>query len=141
MELESLGILLLIVVAIHALSVDFVAAEHIAHDDALVVVFEAPLVEREFLIDHIRGRNQSITDVGVDGVGRHEDLEGLEQRPFAVVFGVNLDLNRLSLGLFSDYFPLVDVGTSLQVVATANDFFVLETIAGHHLREIGLFRR
>ena len=59
-ELHLLGVVHLVVVAVDALSVDLVAAEHVVVDDALIVVLEAALVDGELLVGDVGGRDESV---------------------------------------------------------------------------------
>ena len=127
-ELHLLWVVHLVVVAVDALSVDLVAAEHVVVDDALVVVLEAALVDGELLVGHVGGRDESVADVGVDGVGRDEYLEGFVARPCPIVLCEHLHLHAFSFCLRGQRLPIVDVGLGLD--AAQHDFLVAERIAG-----------
>ena len=52
MELHTFGIILLIVVAVDALSLTVLTTEEIIIDDRLIIVFETTLVDGQHLVCH-----------------------------------------------------------------------------------------
>ena len=98
MKLHTVGIVLLVAVAVDTLSLGTLGAEHIVVDDAFVIVLEAALADGEILVDDVGRRYETIADVGVDGIARHIDEEWLETCPVAVLVDIDLDLDgrRLS---------------------------------------------
>ena len=84
-ELEPLGIAALREMAVDALAVLLGGVYHVAVDELLVVVLKAALLQREILVGHVGGRDETVADVGVDAVGGHIDREGLIGRPLAVL--------------------------------------------------------
>jgi hypothetical protein len=69
MELHAVGIVVLIVVTVDALAVLLETAENIVVDDALIVVLQTTLINGQCLVGDERRGYQTITDIGVDGVG------------------------------------------------------------------------
>ena len=127
-ELHALRVVLLVVVAVDALSVTLEATQHIVVDDTLVVVFQTTLVDGQRLVRHKRRSNQTIADVRVDGVGRNMDVERLEVIPLRAVARVNIHRNVASFRFLRQSAPFVDVGLSV-----AHDGIVADSVACHHL--------
>ncbi len=83
-ELHAPRVVVLVVMAVDALAVFLSGAEGVVVDDALVVVLQATLSDGEVLVGAERGGNDAVADIGVDGVGRDADGEGLVARPLVV---------------------------------------------------------
>ena len=130
-ELHAVGVVLLIVVAVDALSLGAFRAEHIVIDDGFIVVFQTALVDGQFLIGDIRGGNEAVADVGIDAVGRHIDVEGLEARPRVVLLRVDLYLDGIALGCFGQLSPLVGIG--LYLGASTNDLLFASRQTGYYI--------
>ena len=126
-KLHPFGVVLLVVVAVDALSVAPIRAEHVVVYHALVVVFQTALVDGQVLIGDIRRRNQSITDIGVDGVG----VERLEAPPTAVLLHIHLYLDGIALGTLGEPFPVIGIGHNLP--SAADDLFLAGREPRHHI--------
>ena len=119
MKLHTLRIVLLVVMTVDALAIGTLRAEHIVVDNAFVVVLKTTLADGQLFISDIRGRNESIADIAVDGIGRHIDMERLEACPMVVFVDKNLDLNGSGLlvkGRLNELFPLAHAGLYLVTI-------------------------
>ena len=67
-ELHAAGIIHLIVVAVDTLAGSLLTTEHIVDHHPLVVILQATLVQGQFLIGHITGRDESVADIRVDAI-------------------------------------------------------------------------
>ena len=130
-ELHALGIILLVVMAVDTLAVDLGAAEHVVDHHLLVVVLQTALVQRQFFVGDVAGRDETVADIGIDAVLRHADLERLVTAPLSVAAGKHLDVNIAIGGLAEQLAPLVHVG--LHLTAATDQFVPLGTEACHHL--------
>ena len=70
--------------AVDALTVLFGRVDHVAVDEALLVVLQAALLQRQVFVGHIRGRDESVADPRVYRVGAHTDGKGPEGLPSSV---------------------------------------------------------
>ncbi len=129
MELHTLGIILLVVMAVDALSVDLEAAEHIVVDNTFIVVFQTTLTDGECLVADVRRRYETEAEPRVDAVGRDGNGERTVVCPAVVAAGEHIDLNVLAFGSSRQLTPFVDVG--LHLVGTDN-LIVAELVACHH---------
>ena len=68
MKLHALRIVLLIVVAVDALAILLEATEHIIIDNALVIVFQASLIDGQSLITDKGREDQTVTQIAVDTI-------------------------------------------------------------------------
>ena len=127
-ELHALWIVVLIMVTIDALAILLETAEDIVVDNTLVVVLQTTLIDGQRLVGDERRSNQTIADIGIDGVWRHEYLEGFEAGPLVTVSCIDINGNRLALGFLSQRVPFVNIRLSV-----AHDIIVANSIAGHHL--------
>jgi hypothetical protein len=84
MKLHPVRVVLLVVVAINALSVSPFRTEHVVVDDAFVVVLQTTLINGQFFVSDIRRGNEPVADIRVYGIGRDVDIEGLETLPVTV---------------------------------------------------------
>ena len=66
MELHVVGLVVLVSMTVDTLTLRLGTDEHIAVYDLLVVIGEVALVYRQFLISHIRGRNQTVRYIRVN---------------------------------------------------------------------------
>ena len=130
MELHALGVVLLVVMAIDTLGLFLETAEDIVVDDALVVGFQATLVDGERFVAYERGVDKTVTQVAVDTVGRHEDTEGFIVRPLVGFTGIDIDGDGVPLCLFGQSAPIVDGGLGF---ICKDKFLIANTIAGYHL--------
>ena len=130
MELHPVGVVLLVVVAVDALARRTFGAEHIVVDHALIVVFQTALADGQVLVGDVRGGNQSVADVGVDGIGRHNDVERLIARPLSLVAGIDLHLDGLPPCSLSEFSPVAGIG--LYLGSAANNLLTAEGEAGGH---------
>ena len=117
-ELHAPGVILLEVVAVDALPLGLGAAEHVVDHYALGVVFQAALVERQFLVGDIRRRDEAVADVGVDAVVRHFDSKGLVAPPLVAAARKHLDAHLPALGSRCQLAPFV--GGGLHGLAATN---------------------
>ena len=130
MELHPVGVVLLVVVAVDALTRRTIGAEHIVVDHALLVVFQTALADGQVLVGDVRGGNQSVADVGVDGIGRHNDVERLIARPLSLVAGIDLHLDGLPPCSLSELSPVAGIG--LYLGPAANNLLTAEGETGGH---------
>ena len=132
-ELHARGVVLLVVVAVDALSFAgaLLAAEDVVVDDALVVVLQMALADGQFLVAHVGGRDESIAQVRVDAVVGDVDVEGLVLRPLASVAGIDLHADALGSGLRHKALPVVVTG--LNLVAPEQQFLAAGREPRHHL--------
>ena len=131
MELHTTGIVLLVTVTVDALACLFRAAEHIVDHHRLVVVLQTALVQCQFLVSDIAGRNQAIADIGIYRVRRYRYLEGAIALPLLIVPDKQLDADSLANGLRHQFTPTVHI--RLHGFPTAHQFTVANLEAGHHL--------
>ena len=122
MELHAIRIILLVVVAVDALSatLSLRAAKYVVINHALVVVLQTSLADSQFLVTHIRRIDKAVTDIWVDAVLRHIDVERLVFRPLTVVAGIYLHPDILTGSHKS--LPVVPIG--LYLTAATQQFFV-----------------
>ena len=130
-ELHSVRIVLLVVMAVDTLSLSTFRTEQIIIDDALVIVFQTALIDGQLLIGHIRGRNESIADIGIDRVWRDKDVEGLVACPAVILLRIDLYLDGIALGSLFQSLPVVSV--RLYLVASTNHLFCTCRQSGYHL--------
>ena len=116
-ELHPLRVILLIVMAVDTLSLIVFRTEDIVVDHLLIIVLQTALVDRQFLIRHIRRVDQSVADVTVDGVWRHMDAERLEASPLIVLPRISLHLYGLALGCSHKALPFIDIRLGLRASA------------------------
>ena len=131
-ELHTRRVVLLIVVAVDALSLasTLLAAQDVVVNDALIVVLQTALADGEFLVTHIRWRNEAIAQIGIYAVLRNEDFEWLILRPLSVVAGIYINFDALACGLRNE--PLPVVMTWLYLIASAQQLFAIDSKPRHH---------
>ena len=115
-------------VAVDALAVLLETAEYVVVDDTLVVVLQAALVDGQCLVGDIRRCYQAVADIGVDGVWRDKDAEGLEACPLVAVTCIDLYRDGITLGFLCQFTPFVDGGPSV-----SHDAVIAYGIARYHL--------
>ena len=108
MKLHAVGVVLLVVVAVDALTVVLEATKHVVVDDALVVVLQAALTNGERLIADKRGWNEAVAEVGVDAVFRDEDAERFVVRPLVAALCKDIYFDGIAFGFADERGPFVE---------------------------------
>ena len=129
MELHALWIVLLIMVTINTLSVFFKATKHIVIDNALVIVFQTTLINGQGFITNERRENETVTQVTVNAIRRHEDTERLVVRPLVCLTSVDINGNGTTLSLLCKCTPFIGFRLSLSFT---DNFFITNSITGNH---------
>ena len=109
MKLHTAGIIVLVIMTVHALSTEFGRAEHVIDHHALVEVFQTALVQCQLFVGDITWRDETVTQPRVDAVGRYMDVEGAETRPLATGFDEYLNVYVTALCFCQKALPFVNV--------------------------------
>ena len=131
MELHSFRTILLIIMAVNALSTLFWTAQHIIIDNILIVVFQTALIDRQILITDIGWWDKSITQMGIYRVRWHINIKWLITRPLVIVTCKHLNLDGLSISFFNQLFPIISIWLNCRT--TNYQLFVTNGISSHHL--------
>jgi hypothetical protein len=131
MELHTLGIILLIVVAIDALTCHFLTTEHIVDHYCLVVVLQTTLVQSQFLIGDITGRDESVAEIRIDAVSGNSDMERFIPPPFLIEPDKHFDIDILTNSLVDQFAPIIHL--RLYGLTTTHPLVVAYREAGHYL--------
>ena len=99
MELHPLRTVVLIAVAVDALSLVLLGTQHIVVDDTFLIRLQTSLTDGQYLVADIGGGNQTVAQIGVDGIRRDMDIERLIAHPLSVVAGKDLHLEGFALCL------------------------------------------
>ena len=129
MELQAVGVVVLHRVAVDALAILVGGNEHIAEDDALLVILQAALVDGQVFVGDVGGGDKAIGDVRINPLFGYADSEGLECFPFPLflLLDVGCDGNVFADTFADEAAPFFDAGAD---VCTADGNHLLATGEG-----------
>ena len=117
MEEHVVRLVVLVGVAVDALTNLLIADRHIVINLFHLEVGEVALVDAQSLVCHVGRLDGTIGDVLVDGVFCHIEVEGLVAFPSAADLGKHLHLDFLTLGRIQHLLPLCLVNQNLLFLA------------------------
>ena len=112
-ELHVVGVIVLIGMAVNALSIRLTRDNHVVVDFSLIEIGKISLVDAQHFVCHVGRRNETIRDVWVDFLFSYMDGKFLECFPTTILLGKHFHLNTLSFGCFKHFFPFVLIDENL----------------------------
>ena len=116
MEKHTVGLVVLVGMAVDALTCILCCQRHVIVYVALVEVGEVTLTNRQFFECHIRRLDVSVGDVRVDIFLCDVDVERTETNPLFTCFDKNLYYDAVSLGCIPQFCPFVLVDDDFGIV-------------------------